>query len=415
MNTLLVPFSIVVAILGYRIVNLFLNYLAARKLQLPILLVPVSWQDPWWLLIAPYFSFLKHLPFNLGSWFPHSTLGWVLNDRFRTHQTLGPALVVVSPSKNEIFVADPLACEELLSKWKVWTKSPDIYKIFNVFGKNVITVNGDDWQRHRKITSHGFRESNNKIVWKQSLEQAAGLSRVWMARQQEAKRESTMIDVFKDCGIVAMHVLAAAGFGKSYAFDSGLGVQEPDPGHTMSYGSALTTILKNLMLVILFDSLSMPTFLLPPKLKQLKLATKDFKLYMKEKVSEERDFLEHGDERQNLGAILVRANEMERAEGGDSGDGKRRGVLTDDEVYGNLFVLMLAGHETTANALSYTMPLLALNPEVQVWLQEEIDSVFTGMEYDYNTVYPKLVRCLAVMVTALFFSISFQANHQPQV
>lgn len=76
--------------------------------------------------------------------------------------------------------------------------------------------------------------------------------------------------------------------------------------------------------------------------------------------------------------------------------------MTDDELYGNLYVFNLAGFETTANALTYTMPFLARNPEIQAWVGEEIDRVIkTGsqQEWSYEAAFPALVRCLAVMVS----------------
>ena len=42
-------------------------------------------------------------------------------------------------------------------------------------------------------------------------------------------------------------------------------------------------------------------------------------------------------------------------------------------VAANAYLLMLAGHETTSSALSYISYLLALHPEVQERLAEEID------------------------------------------
>ena len=48
--------------------------------------------------------------------------------------------------------------------------------------------------------------------------------------------------------------------------------------------------------------------------------------------------------------------------------------LTDSQIIGNAITFMLAGYETTANALSYTSYLLALNPRIQEKLQEEIDT-----------------------------------------
>lgn len=52
-------------------------------------------------------------------------------------------------------------------------------------------------------------------------------------------------------------------------------------------------------------------------------------------------------------------------------DGKHVSKLSDDEVLAQSFTFILAGYETTSNALAYTTYCLALNPEVQ--LIEEID------------------------------------------
>ena len=46
----------------------------------------------------------------------------------------------------------------------------------------------------------------------------------------------------------------------------------------------------------------------------------------------------------------------------------------DGHVAANANALILAGHETTASALAYTSHLLALHPEVQERLAEEIDN-----------------------------------------
>ncbi len=55
---------------------------------------------------------------------------------------------------------------------------------------------------------------------------------------------------------------------------------------------------------------------------------------------------------------------------------KKEGVLTDEEVVMHAIMLLMAGYETTANALAYTSYLLALNPDVQEKLQSEIDTYF---------------------------------------
>jgi len=52
--------------------------------------------------------------------------------------------------------------------------------------------------------------------------------------------------------------------------------------------------------------------------------------------------------------------------------------LTDDEVSNEIVTFMLAGHETTATALTWTFYLLAKHPAVAEKLSEELDSVLDG-------------------------------------
>jgi cytochrome P450 len=52
--------------------------------------------------------------------------------------------------------------------------------------------------------------------------------------------------------------------------------------------------------------------------------------------------------------------------------------LSEDEVVAQCFTFILAGYESTSNALAFTSYLLALNPDKQDKLVEEIDSAVDG-------------------------------------
>lgn len=62
-------------------------------------------------------------------------------------------------------------------------------------------------------------------------------------------------------------------------------------------------------------------------------------------------------------------------------EGNSKKGLTDDDITSQAISFFLAGSETTANTISYTAYLLALNPHSQKKLQAEIDSYFK-----HNTV-----------------------------
>jgi len=59
----------------------------------------------------------------------------------------------------------------------------------------------------------------------------------------------------------------------------------------------------------------------------------------------------------------------------EEGDG---GAMTDEQVRDEALTLFLAGHETTANALTFTFYLLSQNPEKEKLLHAELDEVLSG-------------------------------------
>lgn len=59
-------------------------------------------------------------------------------------------------------------------------------------------------------------------------------------------------------------------------------------------------------------------------------------------------------------------------------------------VVGNMFIVILAGHETTAHTLAFALTLLALYPEQQQLLFEEANEAIGGRTSSYDD-YSSLV------------------------
>ena len=82
--------------------------------------------------------------------------------------------------------------------------------------------------------------------------------------------------------------------------------------------------------------------------------------------------------------------------------------LSSDEVTGNLFLFMFAGHETTANALIYAIHLMAIFPAWQDWALEEIDNLSqsqaSGEEIPFHSqILPQTQRLRAILVSFLSY------------
>jgi cytochrome P450 len=76
-------------------------------------------------------------------------------------------------------------------------------------------------------------------------------------------------------------------------------------------------------------------------------------------------------------------------------------TLQKSDLLGNAFVLMLAGHETTANTLHFSLLYLAMNWGSQKRLQEDVEKVTEGkpiQEWTYEEDFPKLFGGMAAAV-----------------
>jgi cytochrome P450 len=97
--------------------------------------------------------------------------------------------------------------------------------------------------------------------------------------------------------------------------------------------------------------------------------------------------------RVRLDAIIYRMIADRRASGRDHGDllsmlltaqdeeepsADGAGVMTDRQVRDEAMTIFLAGHETTANAMTWTWYLLGDHPEAEAKMHEEIDRVLQG-------------------------------------
>jgi cytochrome P450 len=373
----------------WRLAALLVNYIAALKLGIPIIILPFSQEDGLFMLLRPYLTFLQHLPLGLGSWFTYADMGWPMADGYDTVSRLNSeTFVLVSPTRLSIWTAYPDAAERVYKA--SWDMPPPFNQPFTFYGQNVSSTNGEEWRRHRKITALMSNEATMGFVWDESIERVTKD----LSFLSEEGRTVTLKVIREGFNLLAMHVLATVGFGQA---DTALNTLEP--GHTRTLMDSLGFIANHVFLTILFAGLKAPDVLLPAKVKELKVCVREFRMYMEETVLKQ---LRVGkSSKPSLLSALVGANEAAKSEKAVTAHG-RPSYLSDSELYGNIYVFNIAGYETTAGTMSFALPYLALHQSSQDWVVEEIDRYFTTAETkDYREIYPKLVRCMAFMYETL--------------
>ncbi|EJD34763.1 cytochrome P450, partial [Auricularia subglabra TFB-10046 SS5] len=233
----------------------------------------------------------------------------------------------------------------------------------------VLGTEGDEWVRHRSIARKSFGDRNNALVWSETVRILDDWFAPW-----DAAAEPTTTDVTDDLRHITLSIIASAGFGLKFRREN---QGEPARGFTMSFGEALFTAIESMFLRI-----AAPRFLyaLPiPALRRCDRAYSELERYIRQMTTEAREKVEGG-EAADLFRRLVEANEAE---------GEASARLTDDELISNIYVYFLAGHETSAHALTFALALLALHPEVQEKLHEEaarVWPVLDGAEWRSSTI-----------------------------
>lgn len=231
----------------------------------------------------------------------------------------------------------------------------------------------------------------------ESILQSTGLIRYWSSK-------SSIDSVATDARTVSLHVMSGAVFGKSYPFQGADERSSSTQEGSSSYGEALRIILDRCIPLVVLGRKNLSKSWLPKNFRELYQATLVFQEHMTEAYETEKRSINHEDKLENnLMTSLVRASQAHVDQKGSTVGSHQEG-LTEEEVYGNVFVYNFAGHDATANSLTIGICLLATRPDIQDWIAEEINAVLAGVDSkdsSYEAAFPRLPRCLAVVVSNL--------------
>lgn len=304
-------------------------------------------------------------------------------------------ILLVSPFGNSFYTDDPNVIHQITKRRENFPKPIADYKILNIFGTNVITTEGNLWRMHRKVTSASFNEANTALVWKETIQQTQSLLGLWTDHDKERTSSETLRYIDRDTMRLALHIIGYVGFGlklvwpgeKASDDDSDIAhfsKLEPSPGHTMSFVDSMEGTCEKL-----FVKLLVPGFLLKnlpfQTTKVAHKATENFEKYLDELLRYKQKMIKTG-HRAEIGMdVMGQLVETQYGNTGKKGDIK----LTDEEIKGNAFIMLLAGHETTANSLHFSLLELARVPAAQRALQRDVDAILgrdsDPRDWDYET------------------------------
>ena len=232
----------------------------------------------------------------------------------------------------------------LVTRHASFHKSLALQRTKIILGEGLLTSEGEFHKRQRRLAQPAFHRQRIQRYGEVMVERSA--------RAREQWRDGETLDVAHEMMKLTLSIVAKT------LFDADVDDEADEIGHS------LTDLVE--MFPLLMNPLSLMLLRLPlPQVRRFRraLARLDRTIYS---IIEERR--RSGVDRQDLLSMLLLAQDEE-------GDG---GSMTDRQLRDEALTIFLAGHETTANALSWTWYLLARNPHVEAELHRELDTVLGG-------------------------------------
>jgi cytochrome P450 len=248
-------------------------------------------------------------------------------------------------SIDAFFLNDPELIKDILvTRQGNFTKSRMLQRAKILLGEGLLTSEGQFHLRQRRLVQPAFHRDR--------LAGYAAIMGEYAARTAGRWHAGETLDIADE-----MMRLTLAVVGKTL-FSADVEIEAKE------IGQSLTSILK------MFDLLMLPfsEYLekLPlPAIRRFEKSRDVLDGIIYRMIRERR---ESGDDRGDLLSMLLMSQD-------DESDGTG---MTDRQVRDEALTLFLAGHETTANALTWTWYLLSQNPECEAKLHAEVDSVLNG-------------------------------------
>lgn len=258
-----------------------------------------------------------------------------------------------------------LARDLLVTSHGKFKKGRALQRAKTLLGEGLLTSEKEFHLRQRRMIQPAFHRQRINGYARAMIEYAEELSREWRAGEVR--------DVDREMMRLTLRIVGRTLFSANVE-------DEAD-----EIGRAMTT------LVSMFNFLLLPFAELLEKLplpqtKKLRAARRTLDEVIYRIIDERR---RSGEDAGDLLSMLLLAQDEETG-----------GAMTDRQIRDECLTLFLAGHETTANALTWTFYLLSQNPEAEARFHAELDEIVGGRA-PVPEDYPRLKFTEAVLAESM--------------
>ena len=211
-----------------------------------------------------------------------------------------------------------------------------------VLGNGLLTSEGDFWLRQRRLAAPAFRMERIVSYAPQMVEATTRMLAGW--------RDGQTRDIHADMMSLTLDIVATTLFGADLSDES------------QNISVALKAVLRSFS-ASFNRTIPLPNWIPTRRNRQTRAAVTELNRIVQSLIDERR---RDDRPRNDLLSMMIRARDV---------DGSR---MSDAQVADEARTFLLAGHETTAIALSWSFFLLASHPPVEAELRAELDEVLAG-------------------------------------
>jgi cytochrome P450 len=272
--------------------------------------------------------------------------------------------------RQEVFLlSDPDAIEDVLvTRAGQFAKGRALERAKRTIGEGLLTSEGAAHLRQRRLTQPAFHKTRI-AAYGEAMARAA-------LEARDRWPPDVPLDLAREMNRLTLAIVSDTLFGAEVGTDS----------DTARVQQAITDVME------MFDLVMVPfadwlVHLPLPRMRRFREAQETLDRTVYGIISARR---KSGEDHGDLLSLLLHAQDPEGAGGG----------MTDRQLRDEVITLFLAGHETTANALTWTWVLLGRHPVEEQHLHAELDAVLVGRPPTPDDI-PRLPYTRAVVAESM--------------
>ena len=230
----------------------------------------------------------------------------------------------------------------LVTEQRAFMKGQALQEAKRILGEGLLTSEGELHVRQRRLLQPFFHQRRVDTYARTMVEQAERVSARW--------EDGQVVDAHREMARLTLAIVGRT------LFDADV------EGEAAEIGVALTDALDSIKTLMVPGSSALEALPIPA-MRRLRRSRERLDRTIYALLRERR---ENGTGRDDLLSLLVEARD-------ESGAG-----MSDEQIRDEAMTLFLAGHETTAAALTWTWHLLGAHPDVEARLHAEVDAIPAG-------------------------------------